>query len=91
MTYALDETIDYPRQFVGDVEITLADGHVLRERQDRPRGGPDSPLTRAEVEAKFRGNAALALPEARVEQIILGVDRLTAPGPLAALVASLTP
>ena len=39
--YELDATIDYPRQFVGDVEIMLADGRVLRERQDRPRGGPD--------------------------------------------------
>ena len=29
----------------------------LRERQDRPRGGPDAPLTREELEAKFRGNA----------------------------------
>src|SRR4029450_11675012 len=61
VTYELDPTIDYPRQFVGDVEITLADGRTLRERQDRPRGGPDAPLTREELEAKFRGNAG-ALP-----------------------------
>ena len=88
--YELDETIDYPRQFVGDVEVTLADGRVLRERQDRPRGGPDAPLTRAEVEAKFRGNAALALPEARIGGIIRSVDALADGGPLAALVAALT-
>jgi len=46
------------------VEVTLADGRRLRERQDRPRGGPDAPLTRAEIETKFRGNAGLALPAA---------------------------
>lgn len=31
VSYELDASIDYPRQFVGDVEITLADGRVLRE------------------------------------------------------------
>jgi 2-methylcitrate dehydratase PrpD len=88
--YELDPTIDYPRQFVGDVEIALADGRVLRERQDRPRGGPDAPLTRAEVEAKFRGNAGLALPPHAVEAVIRAVDGLAAGGPLTDLVASLT-
>ncbi|HEX6209878.1 MAG TPA: MmgE/PrpD family protein [Methylomirabilota bacterium] len=88
--YELDASIDYPRQFVGDVEITLADGRVLRERQDRPRGGPDAPLTRAEVEAKFRGNAGLVLPPDRVEAAIRAVDGLTAGASLADLLASLT-
>src|SRR5262249_11419468 len=63
----LDATIDYPRQFVGDVEVELADGRVLRERQDHPRGGPDDPLTPAEIEAKFRGNALLAVPAEKAE------------------------
>jgi 2-methylcitrate dehydratase PrpD len=91
VTYELDATIDYPRQFVGDVEITLTDGRVLRERQDRPRGGPDAPLTRTEIEAKFRGNAALALPADKVERVIQAVSRLAADTPLAELLASLTP
>jgi 2-methylcitrate dehydratase PrpD len=91
VTYELDATIDYPRQFVGDVEITLADGRVLRERQDRPRGGPDAPLTRTEVEAKFRGNAGLMLPPDQVEAVIRAVDGLAAGAPLAELLASLTP
>ena len=62
----------------GDVEVTLADGRVLRERQDRPRGGPDAPLTREELEAKFRGNAGLALPPERVERVIRAVHALAA-------------
>jgi 2-methylcitrate dehydratase PrpD len=90
VTYELDATIDYPSQFVGDVELTLADGRVLRERQDRPRGGPDAPLTRAEIEAKFRGNAGLALPADRVQGVIRAVDGLAADSPLADLLASLT-
>jgi len=91
VSYELDATIDYPRQFVGDVEITLADGRVLRERQDRPRGGPDAPLTRSEVEAKFRGNAGLVLPPDQVEGAIRAVEGLAAGAPLAELLASLTP
>jgi 2-methylcitrate dehydratase PrpD len=91
VTYELDAAIDYPRQFVGDVEITLTDGRLLGERQDRPRGGPDAPLTRAEVEAKFRGNAALALPPDQVDAVIRAVDGLAADAPLADLLASLTP
>jgi 2-methylcitrate dehydratase PrpD len=87
--YELDATIDYPRQFVGDVELTLADGRVLRERQDRPRGGPDAPLSRAEIEAKFRGNAGLVLPAAKVEHVIGAVSGLAAGAPLADLLASL--
>jgi 2-methylcitrate dehydratase PrpD len=91
VTYELDPTIDYPRQFVGDVEITLSDGRALRERQDRPRGGPDAPLTRAEIEAKFRGNAGLALPTTRAQTIIAAVGGLPTAPNLKELIAALTP
>jgi 2-methylcitrate dehydratase PrpD len=91
VSYELDTTIDYPRQFVGDVEVSLTDGRVLRERQDRPHGGPDAPLTRAEVEAKFRGNATLALPADNVERVVRAVDALAAGAPLGDLLAALTP
>jgi 2-methylcitrate dehydratase PrpD len=91
VTYELDPTIDYPRQFVGDVEVTLADGRRLRERQDRPRGGPDAPLTSAEIEAKFRGNAGLALPVTRADSIIAAVRALPGASSLKDLSAALTP
>ncbi len=91
VTYEIDPTIDYPRQFVGDVEVTLADGRRLRERQDRPRGGPDAPLTRAEIEAKFRGNAGLALPASRADAIVRAVSALAAAPSLSDLIAALTP
>jgi len=90
VTYELDPTIDYPRQFVGDVEVTLADGRRLRERQDRPRGGPDAPLTRAEIEAKFRGNAGLALPAGRADAVIAAVSGLAAASSLKDLITALT-
>ena len=92
VSYELDPTIDYPRQFVGDVEIVLADGRTARERQDRPRGGPDAPLTRDELEAKFRGNAALALPVEQVEGVVAGVrDLLRSDRPPAGLLSALRP
>jgi 2-methylcitrate dehydratase PrpD len=91
VSYELDASIDYPRQFVGDVEVRLADGRVLRERQDRPRGGPDAPLTRAELEAKFRGNAGLALPPERVDRAIRSVHALADGGSVADVVAAITP
>jgi 2-methylcitrate dehydratase PrpD len=91
VAYELDASIDYPRQFVGDVEVTLADGRVLRERQDRPRGGPDAPMGREALEAKFRGNARLALPDAQVERVIRQMRALPAAGSLTALVDTFTP
>jgi 2-methylcitrate dehydratase PrpD len=91
VTYELDSVIDYPRQFVGDVEIELTDGRVARERQDRPRGGPDLPLTQRELETKFRGNAGLVLPAGQVEGVIRGVNGLVADEPLTDLLASLSP
>lgn len=89
--YVLDPAIDYPRQFVGDVEIERTDGRVLRERQDRPRGGPADPLTAEELTAKFRSNAALVLPAPRIEGVIRAVNRLPAGEPLDDLLASLRP
>jgi 2-methylcitrate dehydratase PrpD len=77
--YELDETIDYPRHFSGHVKIILDDGSVLEENQPHPRGGFEDPLPPAEIEAKFRANAELALPAAKVDEIIeiiRNLDRL---------------
>ena len=91
VTYELDETIEYPRQFVGHVRITLGDGRVVEERQDHSRGGPTSPMTREEVEAKFRGNAGLVMPEERAQRVITAMSGLVAQKHVTDLMASLTP
>ena len=88
--YEVDATIDYPRQFIGHVAIRLQDGRVLEERQDHPRGGPDFPMTREEVEAKFRGNATLAVPHEQASRIIEIVGSLAAQQHVTALMDSLT-
>jgi len=37
--------------------MTLRDGRVFEDRQPHIRGGVHEPLTREEIERKFRGNA----------------------------------
>jgi len=88
--YEVDATIDYPRQFIGHVAIRLRDGRLLEERQDHPRGGPDFPLTREEVEAKFLGNAALAVPAEQSARVVKLVGDLAAQEHITTLMDSLT-
>jgi len=90
VSYEIDERIDYPRQFVGDVEIRLDDGRIVRERQDRPRGGPDLPMSPDEIAAKFRGNAALVLSDDRVRAVVDAAGRLDTLPRLAPLMDALT-
>jgi 2-methylcitrate dehydratase PrpD len=90
VSYELDPTIDYPRQFIGHVEIRLSDGRRLEERQDHPRGGAEFPMTREELEAKFRGNAGLAMSGEQASRVIRSVNALATDGSLRALVESLT-
>ena len=88
--YDVDPTIDYPRHFIGHVAIRLTDGTRLEETQDHPRGGPDFPMDRSELVAKFRDNAVLAIPEARAARVVELVDALPAAPRLDALMDALT-
>jgi len=74
--YVLDPTIDYPRHFSGHVKVMLKDGSALEENQPHPRGGLEDPLPPAEIQAKFRANAALVLPGEKIEAIARAVDHL---------------
>jgi 2-methylcitrate dehydratase PrpD len=87
--YEIDPTIDYPRQFIGHVRVRLTDGRVLEERQDRPRGGPDLPMSPGEIEAKFRGNAGLAVSGERASRIVRDVAALAGLDRVSALMTSL--
>ena len=55
--YQIDPTNPYPNAYTGHIRATLADGRTVEERQPRLRGGAQAPLTRAELEEKFRLNA----------------------------------
>ena len=54
--YVIDPDNPYPSGFTGHIRATLKDGSVVEERQDHFRGGAQDPLTRADVEEKFRLN-----------------------------------
>ncbi len=56
--YEVDPDNPYPEEFTGHVRVKLRDGRVLEERQGHLRGGRREPLTRADIEEKFRGNCA---------------------------------
>jgi hypothetical protein len=67
--------------------VELADGRVLEDTQDAPRGGPEHPLAVEELEAKFRANAARALPRAQVDLLadrLLSIERAEDVAPAAA-------
>jgi 2-methylcitrate dehydratase PrpD len=55
--YVVDPANPYPRAYTGHVRMTLKDGRVFEERQPHIRGGVQEPLTRDDIERKFRGNA----------------------------------
>jgi 2-methylcitrate dehydratase PrpD len=56
--YRIDPDNPYPARYTGHVRMTLRDGRVFEERQPHIRGGVHEPLSREDLERKFRGNAA---------------------------------
>jgi 2-methylcitrate dehydratase PrpD len=73
------------------MSVRLADGRVLEERVSAARGTADNPLTRDELEAKFRRLAEVVLPAARVTELVAalrGLADLPDMAELAALAAA---
>jgi 2-methylcitrate dehydratase PrpD len=58
------------------VEIETTGGATFKARCDHPRGSFENPLSRAEVEDKFRTYAADRLPASRIDEVIDTVNRL---------------
>jgi 2-methylcitrate dehydratase PrpD len=56
--YEIDPDNPYPDEFTGHVRARLKDGRTLEERQAHLRGGRNEPLSRADIEEKFRRNCA---------------------------------
>ena len=56
--YEVDPDNPYPNEYTGHVRVRLRDGSVVEERQPHLRGGAHEPLSRADVEEKFKGNCA---------------------------------
>src|SRR5688500_8891600 len=54
--YQVDPDNPYPNEYTGHVRARMKDGSVVEERQAHLRGGAHEPLSRADVEDKFRHN-----------------------------------
>jgi 2-methylcitrate dehydratase PrpD len=57
VTFVIDPNNPYPNAFTGHIRATLNDGRVVEMRQPHFRGGANEPLTRKDIEDKFRLNA----------------------------------
>jgi 2-methylcitrate dehydratase PrpD len=75
----------YPDKFPARVTVTMRDGRKYTDMRDFPKGDPQDPLTREEIEAKFLENVSGRFDRARSAEIIARVRDLAAGGPASAL------
>ena len=69
------------------VEVDLVGGTTLVEHADeRYRGGPDLPFTRAELFEKFSDCASLVLPPSGIDEVFAMVERIDEIGDIGELV-----
>lgn len=75
----------YPTKFPARVTVTLKDGRSFTTQRDFPKGDPQEPLNRSEIEAKFLDNAAARFAPAEAKELcrmILGLGELSDAKPL---------
>jgi 2-methylcitrate dehydratase PrpD len=76
ISHAADPDSPFPRTYSGELVVHLRHGRTLRHREEVNRGAPDRPLLNADIIAKYRANAALALSlaaAARIEGAVLSL------------------
>ncbi len=65
-----DLTKLYPDKFPARVTITLMNGRTFTALRNFPKGDPQEPLTRAEIESKFLANVEARLTSAQAARVI---------------------
>jgi len=74
------------------VEVDLVDGRKLvQPSDDRYRGGPDNPFSRADLQAKFEDTAQLVLPQAKLGHAFATIESVDSLGSVRALIQALKP
>ncbi len=71
------------------VDVTMDDGARFSARCDYPLGSPENPLSRGQVEQKFRTYAEGVIADAHIDDVIAAVDRLEDYGSVRSLMALL--
>jgi 2-methylcitrate dehydratase PrpD len=64
-----DPDATFPRHYGATLRVSLRDGRVLVQREPVNRGHAERPLSNADIQAKYRDNAALHFGAARAEQL----------------------
>ena len=82
-----DQTLDdiFPRQFPARLTVTTTDGRTLVEEVLTNRGGPDRPLSAAELSTKFADNVDGLLPPDDAARVTGAALDLADDGPVGAL------
>jgi len=74
--YEIDPDNPYPDEFTGHVRVVLKNGNSVEERQAHFRGGAHEPLSREDLEEKFRLNCAHGgWPRTRCDEFLQWVKR----------------
>jgi 2-methylcitrate dehydratase PrpD len=73
------------------VDVETADGATFSERCEHPLGSSENPLSRGQIEQKFRTYAKGALPDAAISEVIDAVARLEDLGSVRTLMELLGP
>ena len=68
--YGNDPKSGYPLHYSGAIEMRLKDGRTLERREQINRGSRDNPLGEADIIAKFRATAAVALSASRIDELV---------------------
>ena len=79
--FQIDPQNPYPNNFTGHLRATLKDGRVIEERQPHFRGGAHEPLTRADIDEKFKLNVRYGGWSAERAQTALQLTRILFDGP----------
>ena len=85
-TFTADPICDeeFPNAFSAVARVRTRDGRRLEHRVHSSLGGPEHPLTAAQLEVKFRGNASRSLSDDRTDEVLARLRAL----PGAAVVSS---
>ncbi|MGE0716954.1 MAG: MmgE/PrpD family protein [Alphaproteobacteria bacterium] len=79
----------FPREWPAEIRVTTVDGRSFERLVPYPKGEPEAPMSRTEVEGKFRDLAGAAVSPAEAGRIIDAVWALDGDAGLAPLTAAL--
>jgi 2-methylcitrate dehydratase PrpD len=81
ISYVIDPSNPYPREYTGHVRVTLQDGSVREIRRPHFRGGAHAPIPDDELERKYWDNCRFGgWRDERAAQVARAIDAIAAGG-----------